>query len=89
MSSDSRKGEGEGGGQGPADKQTPGRRRGFLLGAGTVGAAGVAAVTLGSRSVRGPGEGAPDPVRGESSSKQGRGYHETAHIRKYYDTTKV
>ena len=69
----------------------PGRtstRRGFLAGAGAVaGVAGAAAVALKSRAL---------PVTAEvvASEKpeapaQSRGYHETAHIRKYYETTKV
>lgn len=62
-------------------------RRGFLLGAGAVaGAAGAAAIALGKSppvtQAQAAEPAARDPV-------QGQGYHVTAHVRKYYDTTKV
>jgi len=67
--------------------KAPGRR-GFLAGAGAVaGIAGAAAVALKSR-----GRPVADDVAPQAAGTdpgQGRGYHETAHIRKYYDTTKV
>jgi hypothetical protein len=63
------------------------RRRGFLVGGAAAGVAGAAAIALktGARPVA--GEVAGQTPRAEPA--QGRGYHETAHIRKYYDTTKV
>lgn len=65
----------------------PGARRGFLLGAGAaVGAAGVAAATLRQPAVTSAGEVAQAAPKEPAG---GQGYHLTAHIRKYYDTTKV
>lgn len=64
-----------------------GARRGFLLGAGAaVGAAGVAAATLRQPAAANAGEVAQAAPTEPAS---GQGYHLTAHIRKYYDTTKV
>jgi hypothetical protein len=66
---------------------TPAGRRGFLVGAGAAaGMAGAAAATF--RRPLGP----VADVAAEQAQKdpvQGKGYHETPHIRKYYDTTKV
>ncbi len=71
----------------PAGKATS-RRRGFLVGVGVAaGAAGVAAVALGSRSQQAAGDALPQASR--QAPVDGRGYQETAHVRKYYDTTKV
>lgn len=64
------------------------RRRGFLMGAGAVaGAAGAAALALKTRAEPVAGFAASGPL--QKDPVQGQGYHETAHIRKYYDTTKV
>ena len=65
----------------------PAGRRGFLVGAGAAaGMAGAAAATF-----RRPAEPAADVVaeQAQKDPVQGKGYHETPHIRKYYDTTKV
>jgi len=62
-------------------------RRGFLAGAGAAGVAGAA--VLASRGAGTPALAeAADPVA-PTKTAAGRGYHETDHIRKYYDTTKV
>jgi hypothetical protein len=62
-------------------------RRGFLLGAGVAaGAAGAAAITLGKPAPVARVQAAEPAARGPV---QGQGYHVTAHVRKYYDTTKV
>lgn len=62
-------------------------RRGFLLGAGAVaGAAGAAAIAMRKAPPVDAGQVA-EPAQPESD--KGRGYHITAHIQKYYDTTKV
>jgi hypothetical protein len=57
------------------------RRRGFLAGAATTGAAGVAAVVLAPKTITAPIESSED-----STSK---GYHVSEHIRRYYRTTTV
>jgi hypothetical protein len=64
------------------------RRRGFLMGAGAAaGAAGAAALALKTRTEPVAGVAASGPL--QKDPVHGQGYHETAHIRKYYDTTKV
>ena len=72
-----------------ADAGRKSSRRGFLVGAGAAaGVAGAAAIAL--KSGTAPvvaGEAAVEAA--QKAPVQGRGYHETAHIRKYYDTTKV
>jgi hypothetical protein len=72
--------------QGTADGSKA-TRRGFLVGAGAAaGIAGAAAVALKTRTQPIADVAAPAP---EQTPVSGRGYHETAHIRKYYETTKV
>lgn len=62
-------------------------RRGFLLGAGAAaGAAGAAAIAL-RKSPQVAAQVAEPATKQEP--EKGRGYHVTAHIQKYYDTTKV
>ena len=56
-------------------------RRNFLIAAGAGGVAAVAA--MGGRSTEEP------KVVTSSDKRRGRGYEETAHVRRYYDTTKV
>ena len=58
-------------------------RRNFLLAVGAGGAATAAAIA--TRVI------APDEPRAVASSdkRRGKGYQETAHVRNYYDTTKV
>jgi hypothetical protein len=67
------------------DNQTKSKlsRRNFLLAAGVGGVATVAAVA--GRTV--PGE-EPKPVTG-NDKRRGKGYQESAHVRSYYNTTKV
>ena len=62
-------------------------RRGFLAGAGAAGVAGAAVLAVGGKGPVPAGDAAAEaaPVK----PLAGRGYHETDHIRKYYDTTKV
>ena len=62
-------------------------RRGFLAGAGAAGVAGAAMLAVGGKGPVPAGDAAAEaaPVK----PLAGRGYHETDHIRKYYDTTKV
>jgi hypothetical protein len=62
-------------------------RRGFLAGVGAAGVAGAAVIAAGrgaapSVAEAADPEAAPKPVAG-------RGYHETDHVRRYYDTAKV
>lgn len=79
MAGDGRMGKDTGKGQ---------KRRGFLVGAGAAaGAAGAAALALRTRAE--PVAAAAASAPGQTDPVQGQGYHETAHIRKYYDTTKV
>lgn len=56
-------------------------RRSFLV---TVGAGGAA--TAAALAARTPGAGS---APGGNRKRSARGYHATAHITKYYDTTKV
>jgi len=58
-------------------------RRNFLLAVGAGGAATAAAVA--SQAL---GTSAPDPSA-SNDKRRGRGYQETAHVRSYYNTTKV
>jgi hypothetical protein len=71
-------------GSAPPDRASA--RRGFLAGAGAAGIAGAAVLAAGTK-----GTSAIAEVADEAPPKQAasRGYHETDHIRKYYDTTKV
>ncbi len=56
-------------------------RRKFLAAAGVGGAAvAVAVVTRPDENAK-PG--------GKQATRQGKGYQETAHVRRYYETTKV
>lgn len=71
----------------PAGAKAPGRR-GFLAGAGA--AAGVAgAAVLAVKRGAAPAAEAVAADAAPAKPVGGLGYHETAHIRKYYDTTKV
>jgi len=60
-------------------------RRGFLLGAGLAGAAGVAAVATGG----GAAQGAVVDERPPTHARGGGGYHVTEHVRRYYRSTIV
>ena len=67
----------------PAD-QAAGNRRKFLLGA-TLGSAGaVAAVVTGVGT-----KGTLDVAVVVPDKKKVKGYHETDHIRQYYETTRI
>ena len=68
--------------QNPAHQAT-GTRRKFLLGA-TLGSAGAVAAAVAGGSVK----EALDVVA-VVPEKQVKGYHETDHIRKYYQTTRI
>ena len=59
-------------------------RRNFLLAVGAGGAATAAAVVAG-RSAK----NVADPSAQSSDKRRGKGYEETAHVRRYYSTTKV
>jgi len=61
-------------------------RRGFLAGAGVAGIAGAAVLATGGKGASAIADVAPEAP---PTQVAGRGYHETDHIRKYYDTTKV
>jgi hypothetical protein len=66
---------------------TTAARRGFLAGAGAAGVAGAAVL-----ATRGKGTPAAADVADQAPAPKplaGRGYHESDHVRKYYDTTKV
>jgi hypothetical protein len=62
-------------------------RRGFLAGVGVAGVAGAAALAAGRGAAPAAAEAAGEaPAAGTLA---GRGYHETDHVRRYYDTAKV
>jgi nitrous oxide reductase len=65
------------------EQQNVVRRRGFLAGAATAGAAGAAVVATGVLSNKGA---AVDVVKDENASK---GYQVSEHVRRYYRTTTV
>jgi hypothetical protein len=71
---------------GATSSKTP-ARRGFLAGVGAAGVAG-AAVIASKRGTTPPVAEAADPAVA-AKPVAGRGYHETDHVRRYYDTTKV
>jgi nitrous oxide reductase len=58
-------------------------RRNFLIAAGVGGAATAAAIAGRALTPEEPKAAASNDKRG------GKGYQETAHVRSYYDTTKV
>jgi len=68
--------------QKPADRAT-GNRRKFLLGA-TLGSAGAVAAV-----VTGGGVKQVLDVAAVAPEKKVKGYHETDHIRQYYETTRI
>lgn len=59
-------------------------RRNFLLAVGAGGAATAAAVV----AARSGKTVSPTPAQ-SSDKRRGKGYEETAHVRRYYSTTKV
>jgi hypothetical protein len=59
------------------------QRRSFLMGATAGGAAAVAAAVT-----RGRADEAVQVIT-QAASTQPKGYHETDHIRQYYDTTRI
>jgi nitrous oxide reductase len=59
-------------------------RRNFLLAAGVGGVATVAAVAGRAVSTE-----EPKAVASNDDKRRGKGYQETAHVRSYYNTTKV
>lgn len=66
------------------DKNAKPGRRGFLIGAGTAGVAGAAAIA--GKGL--PGTDAP-AVAKPGDKGRGGGYHVTDHVRSYYRTTLV
>jgi len=68
--------------QNPAAQATPARRK-FLLGA-TLGSAGAVAAVVTGGDVQKALEVASVPA-----GKKNKGYHETDHIRQYYETTRI
>jgi nitrous oxide reductase len=64
------------------EQQNVVRRRGFLAGAATAGAAGAAVVATGVLS----NKSTVDVVKDENASK---GYQVSEHVRRYYRTTTV
>ena len=59
-------------------------RRHFLLAVGAGGAATAAAVVAGTAATKAPATPAQN-----GDKRRGKGYEETAHVRRYYSTTKV
>jgi hypothetical protein len=61
-------------------------RRGFMLGAATVGAAAAAVATL-------PGVREPEPLQDAKDAppppERGGGYHVSEHVKRYYKTTLI
>ncbi len=71
---------------GGASSKAP-ARRGFLAGVGAAGVVGAAAIAAGRSAPP-----AVTEVAGQAAAPgkvAGRGYHETDHVRRYYDTAKV
>jgi len=72
----------------PATVQEPASsridRRGLVVGAGVAGAAAVAAGTLHRAAVDLPAPAAP-----KTASTDGEGYRLSAHVKRYYETTKA
>lgn len=60
-------------------------RRGFLMGAGMAGAAGVAVVATRG----GAAQGAAADAKPARHARGGGGYHVTDHVRRYYRSTIV
>jgi hypothetical protein len=65
-----------------ADQAARNRRK-FLLGA-TLGSAGAVAAVVVRTGVQ-----SPDEVAVVAAEKKVKGYHETDHIRQYYQTTRI
>ena len=59
-------------------------RRNFLLAVGAGGAATAAAI-----ATQAVGPATAQPATNNNDKRRGRGYQETAHVRSYYNTTKV
>ncbi|MCW5256002.1 twin-arginine translocation signal domain-containing protein [Verminephrobacter aporrectodeae subsp. tuberculatae] len=70
----------------PPDHHPSPARRSFLRGAATAGAAAAAVVAL-PHAVPAPDATPPEPARG--APEGGGGYHLSAHVRQYYETTRV
>lgn len=66
------------------DQKTKPGRRSFLIGAGTAGVAGAAAI-----AGRGAGDGGSTVAVKPDTKGKGGGYHVTDHVRSYYRSTKV
>ena len=62
-------------------------RRGFLAGVGVAGVAGAAALATARNTTPGAAETADQAPSPRPTA--GRGYSETDHVRRYYDTTRV
>lgn len=71
---------------GGTDSKAP-ARRGFLAGVGAAGVAGAAALAAARNTTPAVAEAADQASSPRNVA--GRGYHETDHVRRYYDTTKV
>ena len=71
---------------GGASSKTP-ARRGFLAGVGAAGVAGAAVLAAGRAAGPAVAEAAGEAPAAEKLA--GRGYQETDHVRRYYDTAKV
>jgi len=67
-----------------AERATPLKRRGLLLGVGVAGAAGAAAMATKGLAVA----PAADVVASSTAADAG-GYQLTAHVLRYYETTKI
>lgn len=70
----------------PASDQLVVQRRRLLGAAGTTGALAAAATVLATREA---GVGAAAGVAGQAAPEQPGGYQLTAHVMRYYETTRV
>jgi hypothetical protein len=68
----------------PTPSGSPASRRGFFMGAATVGAAAAAVVALPRVDAPAVVAAAPLPV-----PERGGGYSESAHVKRYYQTTRL
>ena len=71
-----------------ADPASPLKRRGLILGVGAAGVAGAAAVAIKALPVANTGLSTAAASAGTAATESG-GYQLTAHVLRYYETTRI